>query len=49
VGLSVATPEIVQALDQSLFLPDLAASQELTAPLPCPKNRLLLEALSLWY
>jgi cardiolipin synthase len=49
VGLSVATPQIVQALDQSLFLPDLAASQELTAPLPWPKNRLLLEALSLWY
>jgi cardiolipin synthase len=49
VGLSVVSPSLVTALDSSLFLPDLAVSQELTAPLPPPKDRLKLEALALWY
>jgi phosphatidylserine/phosphatidylglycerophosphate/cardiolipin synthase-like enzyme len=49
VGLSVSSPAVVCALDQQLFLPDLAASEELHALLPPPRNRLMLEALSIWY
>jgi cardiolipin synthase len=49
VGLSVTSPEVVGALDQALFHPDMAVSQELTAPLPGPRHRLLLELFALWY
>lgn len=49
VGLSLSTPALVSQLDASLFQHDLALSQELTALLPPPKQRLKLELLSLWY
>jgi cardiolipin synthase len=49
VGLSVTGLEVVGTLDQVLFLPDMAVSQELTAPLPGPRHRLLLEVFALWY
>jgi cardiolipin synthase A/B len=49
VSLTISTPTMVAAIDQSLFLPDIAASGELTALLPQPSNRLLLEFLSVWY
>lgn len=49
VGLSVHGSEVVHELDATLFAPDLAISHELRAPLPPPKNRLKLEALSLWF
>jgi phosphatidylserine/phosphatidylglycerophosphate/cardiolipin synthase-like enzyme len=49
VGLSVSSPEVVRELDATLFAPDFAVSQELKALLPTPKNRLELEALSLWF
>jgi phosphatidylserine/phosphatidylglycerophosphate/cardiolipin synthase-like enzyme len=49
VGLSVTSPEVVGELDRTVFLPDMAASQELTALLPVPRNRVLLELFSLWY
>ena len=49
VGLSVSTPALVGELDRSFFLPDMAASQELSALLPAPRGRWVLELLSLWY
>jgi cardiolipin synthase len=49
VALSVTSPTVVCALDQSLFLPDMAISEELTALLPMPPHRLLLELFALWY
>ena len=51
VGLAVATPSAVHALDHALFLPDMAASGRLTAPLPEPsaRERLQLFLLSIWY
>jgi phosphatidylserine/phosphatidylglycerophosphate/cardiolipin synthase-like enzyme len=49
VGLSIAGAGAVRQIDETLFLPDIAASEELHALLPAPKGRLALEALSLWY
>jgi cardiolipin synthase len=49
VSLSVTSRDVAGALDRSLFLPDMAASQELTALLPPPRRRLLLELFALWY
>lgn len=49
IGLAISSPAVVGKLDGELFRPDLAASQELCEPLPMPRRRLLLEALSLWY
>jgi cardiolipin synthase len=49
VALSVCTPEVVRALDQTLFLPDMAICEPVVGLLPCPRNRLLLEFLSVWY
>jgi cardiolipin synthase A/B len=49
IGPSVTSPEIAGQLDHSVFLPDMAASQELTDLLPMPKNRLFLELFALWY
>jgi len=49
VGLSITGAEIVRQIDATLFLPDLAASEELHALLPMPKGWLKLEALALWY
>jgi cardiolipin synthase A/B len=48
-SLSVTSPEVAGQLDRSIFLPDMAASQELTDLLPMPKNRLFLELFALWY
>jgi len=49
VGLSVTSPSLVYVLEEQLFLPDMARSEELQALLPPPRKRLMLEALSLWY
>jgi cardiolipin synthase len=49
VALSVTSPSVVSALDQSLFLPDMAVSQELGTRLPPPRHRGLLELFALWY
>ncbi len=49
VALSIPTPAVAQALDRTLFLPDMAASQELTQLLPPPRKRLRLLAFSLWF
>lgn len=48
-GLSVNSPEVATQLDQGLFLPDMAASEELHSLLPPPSNRLSLELWDLWY
>lgn len=49
VSLAIASPALAGELDRSLFGPDLAASRELTGPLPAPRNRLRLIVFSLWY
>ncbi len=49
VSLSVASPEVVRELDRTVFLPDMAAAQELSALMPTPKNLWLLKLLALWY
>ena len=49
VGLALISPAIVSALDQNLFLPDMVRAEELTAPIPWPKNWLKLELLKLWF
>ena len=49
VGISILTPAAIHALDRALFLPDMAASQELTALLPYPPHRFALFLLGLWY
>jgi phosphatidylserine/phosphatidylglycerophosphate/cardiolipin synthase-like enzyme len=49
VGLSISGAGAVRQVDETLFLPDMAASEELHALLPAPKGRLALEALSLFY
>lgn len=49
VGLSVTGAGVVADLDRALFFPDIAASQELTALLPRPRNRLLLRLFAPWY
>ena len=49
VGLSVTSPELVRELDGSIFLRDIAASEELRTLMPCPKNWLKLELMSLWF
>jgi cardiolipin synthase A/B len=49
IGLSVTSPEVVGQLDRSVFLPDMADSQELTDLLPMPRGRLFLELFALWY
>jgi cardiolipin synthase len=48
-GLSVNSPDVVTQLDQTLFSPDMAASEELNALLPPPPDRLFLEFWDLWY
>ena len=49
VSLTVRAPELIREIDQNLFLKDIADSQELHAPLPRPRGRLLLEATSILY
>ena len=49
VALTVRGPELIRRIDESLFLTDMAASQELHSPLPPPRGRLFLEATSIWY
>ena len=49
VGLSIAGDDLVRQLDATLFLPDMAASEELHALLPPPGHRLGIEAFALWY
>jgi cardiolipin synthase len=49
VGLSVMSPEIARTLDATVFLPDIARAQELTAPLPLPNDVLWLELTKLWF
>ena len=49
VAITVRGPELIQEIDENLFLYDMSLSQELRALLPLPRGRLLLEALALWY
>ncbi|MBV8076587.1 MAG: phosphatidylserine/phosphatidylglycerophosphate/cardiolipin synthase family protein [Planctomycetaceae bacterium] len=49
VSLSISSPDVVGELDRTVFLPDMAVSQELWALMPAPKNWLLLELMELWY
>ena len=49
VGLTVRGPDLIRRIDESLFVRDMAASEELHALLPLPKGWFLLEATSLWY
>jgi len=49
VGLSVISPGIVSELDRSIFLPDFHEDEELTAPMPWPKDWIKLELLKLWF
>ena len=49
VALTVRGPDLIRAIDEGLFLRDVADSQELRSPLPLPKGRLLLEATSIIY
>ena len=49
VGLSIAGPGAVAAIDRTLFLRDMADSEERLALLPMPRGRLMLEAFALWY
>ncbi len=48
-GLAIEGPGAVRRIDETLFLPDMAASEELHDLLPPPRGRLALEAFSLWY
>ena len=49
VGLTVMSQGVTSALDQSIFLPDMINAEEMTAPMPLPKNWPVLELLKLWY
>ena len=49
VSLSISSPAVAGELDRTVFLPDMAASQELRALMPAPKNWLHLELMELWY
>ena len=49
VSLSISSPDVVGELDRTVFLLDMAVSQELRALMPAPKNWLLLELMELWY
>ena len=49
VGLSVSSAAVVAALDSSLFLPDIAISQELKGLLPRPEHWPLLRLFALWF
>lgn len=49
VGLAVLGPEFAQALDRSIFLPDIALAEELKGPLPLPEHWVWLELFALWY
>ena len=49
VGLTVRGPSLVADIERDLFLRDMAASEELHAPLPPPPRPLLLGLFSLWY
>lgn len=49
IGLSVTNRALVSQLNASLFLHDMAVSQELTALLPPVKERLKLALLGFWY
>lgn len=49
VSLAVSSVSVTQELDRSLFLPDMALSEELATLLKRPPSRLRLELFSLWY
>jgi cardiolipin synthase len=49
VSLTVRGPDLIRAIDENLFLRDMAASEELHALLPSPRGRLGMECLSIWY
>jgi cardiolipin synthase len=49
VALTVRGPELIRQIDESLFLRDMADSEELRALLPMPRGRVFLEATSILY
>lgn len=49
VGLGVRSPAVVEALDGSVFGPDMARAQRLEQLLPVPRDWLRLQALQLWF
>jgi phosphatidylserine/phosphatidylglycerophosphate/cardiolipin synthase-like enzyme len=49
VGLSVASRGVTEALDRSLFFPDLARAEELTHLMPRPRHWAILGLLSFWF
>ena len=49
VGLAITGDDLVRQFDATLFLADMAASEELHALLPPQKHRLAIEFLALWY